>query len=101
MNRLCQIKKPTEVLGDVWNLLIIEYLLPGPARFNEIKDGLDGLTSRTLSNRLKSLTSTGIIERTQYAQTPPRVDYTLTDMGVELKPVIEAIRKFGDKWMCN
>jgi DNA-binding HxlR family transcriptional regulator len=99
-SKYCPIIKPTKLVGDVWNILIIKCLLNGPRRFNQIKTEIPEITSRTLTCRLKELVEQGIIERKQYPVIPPKVEYTLTEKGQGLRNVIEAIEEFGNKYLC-
>jgi DNA-binding HxlR family transcriptional regulator len=98
--KYCPIIKPTELLGDTWTLLIIKELLDGPLRFNKIKEKIPEITNRTLSARLKKLCLEGVLERKQYEEIPPRVEYNLTKMGLGLKKVLDAIEDFGNEFMC-
>jgi DNA-binding HxlR family transcriptional regulator len=98
--KYCPVIRPTKVVGDVWTILIVKTLLKGPKRFNQIKDEIEEITSRTLSARLKFLVEQRIIIRKQYPQIPPRVEYELTDMGKGLEQIVVEIEKFGNTWMC-
>lgn len=96
----CPIIKPTKLLGDAWTLLIVKSLLEGPKRFNQIKNEIPEITSRTLTTRLRYLVDEGLLVRQQYPEIPPKVEYSLTKMGQDLKDIIESIEKFGNTWMC-
>jgi DNA-binding HxlR family transcriptional regulator len=88
----------TEVIGDFWSILIIRELLAGEKRFNEIEELLSEITSSTLSTRLKKLEEDGVVIRTQYECIPPKVVYSLSDKGQDLKLVVAEIDRFGQKW---
>lgn len=88
-----------QLLGKRWTGLIIDTLLQGPQRFCEMTAAVDGLSDRVLSDRLRELESAGIIERVVYPQIPVRVEYRLTEKGQDLKPVIQAIHTWAEKWV--
>jgi DNA-binding HxlR family transcriptional regulator len=98
--KYCPIIRPTKVVGDVWTILIVKALLRGPKRFNQIKEEIEEITSRTLSARLKFLVEQKIILRKQFPEIPPRVEYELTEMGKGLESIVVEIEKFGNQWMC-
>lgn len=85
-------------MGDQWSILILrEFFLEGPRRFQDLQDVLN-LSPNTLSSRLKKLESAGIIARHQYSANPPRSDYRLTERGKALAPVMGALRKWGAEY---
>jgi DNA-binding HxlR family transcriptional regulator len=98
--KYCPIIRPTKLVGDTWTLLIIKSLLPGSKRFNQIREEIPEITSRTLSQRLKFLCEQGLLSRKQYPEIPPKVEYTLTKMGEALEPIIVAVENFGNDFMC-
>lgn len=79
------------LLDGPWATLIIRELLRGPRRFTEIRDGLPGISAHTLTNRLRRFEAHGIVTRTAYAEIPPRVEYELTPLGIQLRPVLDAM----------
>jgi DNA-binding HxlR family transcriptional regulator len=87
-----------ELLGKKWSAYIVWSLLDGPRRFTEILGAAPGLRDRVLSHRLKELEAAGILTRSRYAEAPPRVEYELTDVGRELRPVIESMERWGRRW---
>lgn len=82
-------------VGDRWSLLLVEALLPGPQRFNELLDGLDGLAPNILSARLKALETEGILAARPYSQRPYRVAYVLTARGAELAGALRLLAHWG------
>lgn len=80
-----------KMLGDRWKVQIIECLLDGTKRFGELKKELGSITQKVLTSNLRMLEENGILVRHVYAQIPPRVDYTLTNVGYSLKPVIDSM----------
>lgn len=85
------------VIGDKWTALILRDLAGGTKRFSQLQGSLEGISPRTLSQRLESLTAHGIITKTAYAEVPPRVEYTLTDKGRDLIPILKAMADWGLK----
>jgi DNA-binding HxlR family transcriptional regulator len=88
-----------ELIGKRWTGVIIMVLLDGPRRFNEIAERLGGASDRMLSERLKELEVTGILERCVYPETPVRIEYRLTEKGKTLAPVLEAIEHWAQAWV--
>jgi len=87
-----------DLLGKRWTTLIIYQLLEGPQRFNEIESALP-ISGRLLSERLKELEKEGLVERKVYPEVPVRVEYSLTEKGVGLKPAIASIQQWSQDWM--
>lgn len=94
----CSIEKALEVLGGKWTFLILRDLFDGKKRFGELRKSLDGVSPKTLSTRLKELEDREIVKRTAYATIPPIVEYSLTDKGQSLKPIIKEMKLWGAKW---
>ena len=88
-----------ELLGKRWTGLVLRALMSGHARFNAICNYVPGLSDRLLSERLKELEAEGIVQRAVYAETPVRVEYTLTSKGEELRGVVEAVQSWADAWV--
>jgi DNA-binding HxlR family transcriptional regulator len=82
-------------VGDRWTLLLVNSLLPGPRRFNELLDDLSGLAPNVLSKRLRHLEHEGVIVATPYSQRPPRFDYRLTASGAELASALRLLAHWG------
>lgn len=98
MTQACPGAACFELLGKKWSAYIVWSLLDGPRRFTEILGTAPGLRDRVLSHRLKELEAAGILTRSRYAEAPPRVEYELTDVGRELRPVIESMERWGRRW---
>jgi len=93
----CPVVESLHVIGNEKKLIIVRYLLDKPMRFNELlRVGLD---SKTLSRSLKSLEASGIVRRQVINTQPFSVQYSLTQMGMELKPVIDSLRSWAEKWL--
>jgi DNA-binding HxlR family transcriptional regulator len=90
----CPIAAVAKIIGRKWNLLVLRDLSTGTQRFGELQRSL-GVSPRVLSARLQELEQAGLVRRKCYAEVPPRVEYTLTEKGQGLVPVIEEMRRFG------
>lgn len=91
----CSIEKALDILGGKWTFFIIRDLFDGKRRFGELRKSLSGVSPKTLSERLKELEKKGVISRTAYATIPPTVEYSLTDKGLSLKPIIKEMKLWG------
>ncbi|MFY0546211.1 winged helix-turn-helix transcriptional regulator [Brevibacillus sp. H7] len=87
------------LLGKRWTGLIIRVLLSGAKRFKEISEIIPSMSDRMLAERLKELEAEGIVMRHVYKETPVRIEYTLTEKGKALKPVLDAMEKWGAEWL--
>ena len=88
-----------QLLGKRWTGLIIDALMGGPRRFCELTAIVEGLSDRVLSDRLRELELEDVIERVVYPQIPVRVEYRLTEKGRDLKPVVDAIHTWAQRWI--
>lgn len=86
-----------QIIGGQWTLAICCYLITGKHRFGELKKRIPNITERMLTLQLRKLEANKIVTRTVYAEVPPRVEYELTPLGYELKPIIEALVHWGEK----
>lgn len=98
---ICPVARTAEIISGKWTLLIIRDLVSGVKRFNQLERSLQGISPKTLSERLRSLEEEGIIIRQVFAEVPPRVEYSLTEKGYDLVCVIENMRTFGKRWLCS
>ena len=89
----------SEIIGAKWTSLIIYDLGGSKRRFRELEQLCVGISSRTLAERLRQLEREGIVRRRSYPESPPRVEYELTDKGASLLPIIDAMREFGHSWL--
>ena len=89
----------SEIIGAKWTALIIYDLGGAKRRFRELEQLCVGISSRTLAERLRTLEREGIVRRHSYPESPPRVEYELTDKGRDLMPVIEAMTVYGRSWL--
>jgi len=93
----CPLTECLKIIGGAWTPNIIWYLSAQPRRFSELKDDLDGISPKVLTSRLKKLEADGIVHRKVMPTSPPTVEYSLTELGGELKPAIEAIADVGHR----
>lgn len=96
---VCPVARTAEIISGKWTLLIIRDLTTGTKRFSELERSLDGISPKTLSERLVALEREGVLSRRTYAEVPPRVEYSLTDKGQALAGVIEEMRLYGRVWL--
>lgn len=97
----CPVAKTADLISNKWTPLIIRDLRKGPLRFSQLERSLKGISPKTLSERLKRLEESDIIERHCFAEVPPRVEYHLTDKGQALMPIITTMREFGLAWLTD
>lgn len=93
----CPIERAVSILDGKWTLLILRELFGGTRRFGELRAVLKDVSPKTLTDRLRALEEQGVVTRTVYPEIPPRVEYRLTKKGREAKPVIEALRDWGER----
>jgi DNA-binding HxlR family transcriptional regulator len=98
---VCPIARTAEIISGKWTLLIIRDLASGVKRFNQLERSLRGISPKTLSERLRSLEEEGVIVRQTFAESPPRVEYSLSVKGLDLVDVIESMRTYGKRWLCS
>ena len=91
----CPIEITMNLLSSKWKTLIIRELLTGTKRFNELKRVIPEVTQKMLTQSLRGLEEDGLIIRKVYPVVPPKVEYSLTDLGLSLSPVIDEMRRFG------
>ena len=90
-----------QLIGSKCKLLIIRNLQMRPWRFNELKKDLEGISQKVLTDSLRSMEEDGIIVRTVYPEVPPRVEYSLSDLGHSMKPILDAMSKWGPDYKAS
>lgn len=95
----CPVAKTANLFSNRWTPLILRDLAHGAQRFGSLQRSLVGISPKTLSERLKRLEESGVVARECFAEVPPRVEYTLTDKGHALLPIVEAMRRYGANWL--
>jgi DNA-binding HxlR family transcriptional regulator len=94
----CPVATTVLLLGSKWKLLIIRNLLQRPWRFNELRKNLDGISQKVLTDSLRSMEEDGLITRTVYAEVPPRVEYALSEVGESMRPILDAMKEWGENY---
>lgn len=94
----CPIERAVSVLDGKWTLLVLRELFTGTKRFGELRKTLHGISTKTLTDRLRVMESQGIVDRIIYPEIPPRVEYRLTEYGETLRPIINALKEWGERW---
>jgi DNA-binding HxlR family transcriptional regulator len=97
----CPVATTVSLIGSKWKLLIIRNLLQRPWRFNELKKNLDGISQKVLTDSLRSMEEDGLIVRTVYPEVPPRVEYSLSELGMSLKPILDDMIEWGTRYKEN
>lgn len=94
----CPVQTCLNFISDKWKILIIRDLLTGTKRFSELKKSLAPVTQKMLTQQLRQMENDGVIHREVYPVVPPKVEYSLTELGRSLEPVIEVMKKWGQKF---
>ena len=97
----CPVETTLKLIGNKWKVLIIRDLLTGTKRFNELMKSLDGISQKVLTSNLRSMENDGIINRKVYPEVPPKVEYTLTETGYSLQPVLSSMIIWGTEYKNN
>ena len=92
---VCPVAITVQMVGSKWKLLILRNLLARPWRFNELRKNLEGISQKVLTDSLRSMEEDGIITRTVYPEVPPRVEYSLSELGESMRPIIKAMEQWG------
>lgn len=95
----CPVEATLEAIGGRWKVLILHELFNGTKRFGELHRGLRGITQKMLTQQLREMERDGLIHREIYMQVPPKVEYSLTDLGRTLQPVLDAMHLWGKKYI--
>lgn len=91
----CPVATTVGLIGSKWKLLIIRNLMARPWRFNELKKDLSGISQKVLTDALRALEADGIVVRTVYAEVPPKVVYSLSELGESLRPILKSMESWG------
>ena len=92
----CPVETTLTLISDKWKVLILRDLMNGTLRFGELKKSIGHVTQKVLTAQLRQMEASGLLTRKVYAEVPPRVEYTLTELGYSLKPVMDALWKWAD-----
>ena len=91
----CPVATKVSLIGSKWELLIMRNLVVRPWRFNELRKNLDGISQKVLTDSLRSMEADGLVVRTIYAEVPPRVEYSLSELGETMRPIIKSMEVWG------
>ena len=91
----CPVETTLTLISDKWKVLILRDLMPGTKRFGELKKSVGNVSQKVLTSQLREMEQSGLLIRTVYPEVPPRVEYTLTDLGRSLKPILDAMEQWG------
>ena len=94
----CPVETTLTLISDKWKVLILRDLMPGTKRFGELKKSVGNVSQKVLTSQLLEMEQSGLLIRTVYPEVPPRVEYTLTDLGRSLKPILDAMQSWGEAY---
>lgn len=94
----CPVEITLSLMGDRWKVLIVRDLLTGTKRFGELKKSIGNITQKVLTQNLRAMEESGLVKRKVYAEVPPRVEYSLTEIGLSLKPIHDTMWKWGEAY---
>ncbi|WP_083887044.1 winged helix-turn-helix transcriptional regulator [Nodosilinea nodulosa] len=97
----CPVHLVLSYIGSKWAILILQELFQGSRRTNEFLAALPGISTKTLTARLRELESYGLVKRTVFPEVPPRVEYSLTAKGREVQPIMAALNQVGEQWLVH
>lgn len=94
----CPVETTLTLISDKWKVLILRDLMPGSKRFGELKRSVGNVSQKVLTAQLREMEQSGLLTRTVYPEVPPRVEYTLTELGYSLKPILAAMWNWGEQY---
>lgn len=94
----CPVETTLTLIGDKWKVLILRDLMPGTKRFGELKKSVGNVSQKVLTAQLRTMEESGLVNRKVYAEVPPRVEYSLTELGKSLKPILDSMRAWGEDY---
>lgn len=97
----CPVETTLMLIGDKWKVLILRDLMPGTKRFGELKKSIGSVSQKVLTAQLRDMEKKGFVSRKVYAEVPPRVEYSLTETGKSLKPILDAMGNWGEEYKKN
>ena len=97
----CPVETTLTLISDKWKVLILRELLPGTKRFGELKKSIGHVSQKVLTAQLRQMEQSGLLTRTVYPEVPPRVEYSLTELGYSLKPILDAMSIWGENYKEN
>ena len=97
----CPVETTLLLIGNKWKVLILRDLMPGTKRFGELKKSIGGVSQKVLTAQLRDMEENGLVHRKVYAEVPPRVEYSLTELGKSLSPILDAMRDWGKSYQAQ
>ena len=94
----CPVETTLTLIGDKWKVLILRDLMPGTKRFGELKKSIGSVSQKVLTAQLRDMEESGLVNRKVYAEVPPRVEYSLTETGKSLEPILSAMKVWGEEY---
>ena len=94
----CPVETTLTLIGDKWKVLILRDLMPGTKRFGELKKSVGNVSQKVLTAQLRAMEESGLVDRKVYAEVPPRVEYSLTELGKSLKPILDSLWVWGEAY---
>lgn len=94
----CPVETTLTLISDKWKVLILRDLLPGTKRFGELKKSIGHVSQKVLTAQLRQMEQSGLVNRKVYAEVPPKVEYSLTDVGYSLKPILDAMWTWSEEY---
>lgn len=94
----CPVETTLTLIGDKWKVLILRDLMQETKRFGELKKSIGSVSQKVLTAQLRDMEENGLVHREVYAEVPPRVEYSLTDLGKSLKPILDSMRSWGEDY---
>lgn len=94
----CPVETTLTLIGDKWKVLILRDLMPGTKRFGELKKSIGSVSQKVLTSQLRDMEKNGLVNRKVYAEVPPRVEYSLTDLGRSLKPILDEMWNWDERY---
>ena len=97
----CPVETTLTLISDKWKVLILRDLLTGTKRFGELRKSIGHVSQKVLTAQLRQMEASGLVSRKVYAEVPPRVEYSLTDLGFSLKPILDAMWTWGENYQAQ
>ena len=97
----CPVETTLTIISDKWKVLILRDLMTGTKRFSELKKSIGNVSQKVLTSQLRQMEESGVVSRKVYPEVPPRVEYSLTDLGRSLKPILDAMWDWGEEFKAH
>ena len=97
----CPVETTLSLIGDKWKVLILRDLMPGTKRFGELKKSVGNVSQKVLTAQLRAMEESALVHREVYAEVPPRVEYSLTELGKSLKPILDSMWAWGEEYKAS